>query len=297
MSDYRYLTRRDFVRDGALGALALGVGAPVPRGAFAEAAGEAKSVVTLVRDEKVLDEAHKADPAVVKKMLDEVIKSVTGESSAAVGWKKLVKPDDVVGLVPTKAVNPTHEEVTKAVEAAVAEAGVAADRILSVQGKKDLVAKCTVLISLPALKTHWLTGLGTVMKNYITFGDKKASEFHQDKNGEMGSIWLLPAVKGKTRIVIVDALQPLFERGPKPDPKYLWHYNGLMAGTDPVAVETMALAILMAKRKAFKGEPWELTPPPLCVAAADKEYHLGTNDPSKIALKVSGWEKDLLVSA
>jgi len=31
------------------------------------------------------------------------------------------------------------------------------------------------------------------------------------------------------------------------------------------------------------------------VAAADKEYKLGTSDPAKIAVKMSGWEKDALI--
>lgn len=295
MSDYYHLTRRDFVRDSALGALALGIGASAGPPVFAAAAGDGKSMVALVRDEKVQGDDNKVDSATLKKMLDEAIKTATGESNAAAGWKKLIKPDDVVGIVPTKA-NPTHEELIQAVQAAVQEAGVAPDRIQNVQGKIDLVTKCTALISLPSLKTHALTGLGTVLKNYISFSGK-ASAYHGEKNVELGSIWQMPVVKGKTRIVIVDALRPLFDRGPKADPKYLWNYNGLLVGSDPVAVETMALTILMAKRKAFKGEAWEITPPPMCVVAADKQYQLGTADPAKIALKLSGWEKDALISA
>jgi len=187
--------------------------------------------------------------------------------------------------------------LVNAVIAALTEAGVPADRIQSVQGRKtEPVEKSTALICMPALKAHQLTGLGTVLKNYIAFSGK-GSSFHGENNGDLGSVWLMPVVKGKTRIVIVDALRPLFDKGPKPDPKYFWNYNGLLVGTDPVAVEATGLSIIMAKRKAYKGETWELTPPPLCVAAADKKYGLGTSDPAKIALKVSGWDKDVLISA
>ena len=291
MSDYRTLTRRDFVKDSTLGALALGLAATASRAGFAA---EEKSIVAIVRDEKVQDAAGKIDDAALRKMLDEVIKTATGESSGAAGWKKLIKPDDVVGLVPTEHFNKTHPEVIAAVTAAIVEAGVPAGRIQNVQGKIAAAEKCTALVSLPALKTHWLTGLGTVMKNYITFTGKP-SAYHQEKNAELGSIWSAPAIKGKTRIVLVDALRPLCAGGPQVDPKYVWNYNGLMAGTDPVAVEATALKILQAKRNAVKGEPWEITPPPLCVAAADKQYKLGTSDPGKIAVKMSGWEKDLLI--
>ena len=294
MSDYHHLTRRDFVRDGALGALVVGATVSAPLPALSEAAGE-KSLVAIVRDEKVQGADNKIDTAVLKKMLDDVVMAVTGESSGAAAWKKLVKPEDTVGLVSTTHLLKTHPELTEAVTAAVKDAGVPADKILSVQGKKALLGQCTALITLPALKAHYLTGISTVFKMYISLGEKPASTYHKDNSGALASIWLEPALKGKTRIVIVDALRPLCAQGPQIDPKYLWNYNGLMASTDPVALEATALKIIMAQRKIVKGEPWELSPPALCVAAADKEYKLGTSDPAKITVKVIGWEKDALV--
>jgi hypothetical protein len=62
-----------------------------------------------------------------------------------------------------------------------------------------------------------------------------------------------------------------------------------------VAVETVCLKIIMEKRKAMKGEPWPLSPPPVCVEAADKQYGLGTSVWEKIALEKTGWTKDILV--
>jgi len=75
----------------------------------------------------------------------------------------------------------------------------------------------------------------------------------------------------------------------------LWAYNGLVAGTDPVAVETMCLQIITKKREALRGEPWPLSPPPLCVAAADERYHLGTNRMDEIKVENYGWSQDLLI--
>jgi uncharacterized protein (DUF362 family) len=294
MSDWRQITRRDFVRDSALGALALGLGASA-RGAFA--AEGPKSIVALVRDEKVLSATNAADAATVKKMLDQAVQAATGESSAAAAWKKLIKPTDVVGLVPTTALTPTHPELIAAVTDALKEAGVAAGNIQSVQRNKEAATKCTALISLPGLKVHTLTGMGTVLKNYITLGDNKASMYHKENNVALGEIWTMPAVKGKTRLIIVDALQGLCAQGPQKDPKYMWNYNGLLVSTDPVAAEAIALQILQAKRNSFKGgETWEISPAPLSVAAADKKYNLGTSDRAKIDLKLTGWEKEALVS-
>ena len=112
--------------------------------------------------------------------------------------------------------------------------------------------------------------------NYILYSGRP-SRYHQDKSAKLGEIWLIPEVKGKTRLVLVDALHPLCDKRPQPDPRYKWAYNGLIAGTDPVAVETVCLKILTEKRQALRGEPWPITPPPICVEAADKAYGLGTS--------------------
>lgn len=104
-----------------------------------------------------------------------------------------------------------------------------------------------------------------------------------------------PDVEGKTRLVLVDALRPLCDKRPQADPRYLRDYNGLIAGTDPVATDTVGLNIIVEKRRQLRGEPWPLSPPPLCVAAADEQYRLGTSRMEEIALEVTGWKLDPLV--
>jgi hypothetical protein len=144
------------------------------------------------------------------------------------------------------------------------------------------------------LKAHWLTGIGTVLKNYIMFSGR-AQDFHTGDSVNLGSIWLLPDVKGKTRLILVDALRPLCDKGPQPDPRYMWDYKGLIAGTDPVAVETVGLQIIMAKRRQLRGEDWPLSPPALAVGAADEKFGLGTSRMSEITVDRVGWAQDALV--
>ena len=109
-------------------------------------------------------------------------------------------------------------------------------------------------------------------------------------------------MKGKTRLVLVDAIHPLCDKGPQPDPRYKWAYNGLIAGTDPVAVETVCLKILTEKRHALRGEPWPISPPPICVEAADKVYGLGTSKMEEIKIahlagkKTSCWGEMMIYS-
>jgi hypothetical protein len=292
MTERRFaLTRRDFVRTGAgaaVGALAGMAWADKPTRAARVA------TVTLVRDQRVLDGSHKVDANVLGEMLRDIVTKATGTASPRDAWRSLVKPTDTVGLVPTQHLNATHDEIVSAVRAAIEDAGVPADRIRNVQNDLDAAEGCTALISLPALKAHWLTGIGTVMKNYIMFSGHP-SRYHEENNDKLGEIWLLPAVKGKTRLILVDALRPLCDKGPQPDPRYMWDYKGLIAGIDPVAVETVALKIITAKREALKGEPWPISPPPLCVAMADTRYGLGTARLDEITIARSGWSEAWLV--
>jgi len=285
------VTRRDFMR-GTVGA-AIGISmAHDSAGAITRAPRSAH--VILVRDEQALDARHVVNTAVLTRMVGELATRVTGKPTAADAWRSLVKPEDVVGLVATDHLNPTHSELVDAVRTAVVAAGVPAEHVRMAQGGPNAVRPCTALIALPALKAHWLTGIGTVLKNYITYSGAP-SNYHDANNVKLGEIWQLPIVKGKTRLVVVDALRPLCDKGPQPDPRYMWDYRGLLGGTDPVAVEAVCLRIITEKRQALRGEPWPLSPPPLCVTAADETYGLGTSRWSEITLDRVGWVQDALV--
>ena len=299
-NEKRLITRRDFMRGTVGAALGASLGTSllgVDR-AFGAENMAPSSLVTVVRNEKVMDaEGATVDSKILRAMLDQAVMLTTGEKNAKDAWLQLVKPKDTVGLVPTRALNPTHTELYDAVEASLMEAGIPKNSISNVQGRTSSakVDACTALISLPALKAHWLTGIGTVIKNYIMFSGRP-THYHGEDSVKLGEIWHQPNVKGKTRLVLVDALHPLCDKGPQVDPRYKWAYNGLIAGKDPVAVETVCVRILEEKRRLMRGEPWPLSPPPLCVEAADRVYHLGTSKLAEIRIKQVGWTKDNLLA-
>lgn len=287
------LTRRDFIR-GTVGAT---LAASLPGAAWADIGEKAMvpSAVTVVRDRNVMDAEFKVDAKILQAMLDQTIMQVTGKKKIDEAWADLVKPDDIVGLVTTPFLNPTHPELTAVVKTSlIRTAGVPEANIVMAQGGKRKPARCTALISMPALKGHWLTGIGTVIKNYIMYSGRP-STYHGENSAKLGEIWLVPEVKGKTRLILVDALHPLCDKGPQPDPRYKWAYNGLIAGTDPVAVETVCLKVITEKRHALRGEPWPVSPPPICIEAADKVYGLGASQLKDIKINTFGWEEDLLV--
>lgn len=291
ISENGALTRRDFVR-GTVGAAVTA--SLLGESLKLEAAPTVKSWVAVVRNQEALDAANQVNGAVLRQMLADVLKSVTGRAEPAAAWRVLVRKDDVVGLVHTDHLNRTHPELVDLVKTTLKESGIAEENIWMVQGSPDKVRKCNTLISLPALKAHWLTGIGTVFKNYITFTGSPSS-YHDANNAKLGEIWNMPHVKGKTKLVLVDALRPLCDKGPQPDPRYMWQYRGLIAGTDPVAVETVCLKVILQKRQALRGEPWPLSPPPMVVERADKQYGLGTSNLEEIGINRIGWMEDVLV--
>jgi hypothetical protein len=252
------------------------------------------SSVTIVRDKSAMDADNNVNTEILKAMLDQTLSKLTGKSSPKDAWLSLVSPEDTIGLVPTPHLNPTHAEVVDAVKNSLVEAGIPAENIVNAQGGPEKPEACTALIGLPGLKAHWLTGIGTVMKLYIMYSGNPR-KYHNQDSAKLGEIWNLPFVKGKTKLMLVDALHPLCDKGPQVDPRYKWTYNGLIAGTDPVAVEAVCLRIIQEKRKALRGEPWPLSPPPVCLEAADKTYGLGTSNWDSIKVEHFGWDEGLLL--
>jgi methylmalonyl-CoA mutase cobalamin-binding subunit len=299
MSNDHAITRRDFVRGtvgAVVGASAFGRAAADAANRQAQAAARPgrSARVVMVRDETVLNDVHDVDTFVLDRMLADSVMRLTGEKTPKAAWLALFTPADTVGLVPTPHLNPTHPELVEAVRRALVSAGVPAGQIREAQGGIERPRACTALIAMPALKAHWLTGLGTAMKIYIMYSGRPSS-YHDANNANLAETWLLPGVKGKTRLVLVDALRPLCDKGPQPDPRYLWDYKGLIASTDPVAADAVGLQIVLAKRRALRGEEWPLSPPPLCVSVADEKFGLGTCRMSEIALERVGWTRDILV--
>jgi len=286
------VTRRDFIR-GTVGAT-LGITLLSPKWLKGTQNKRSKSLVLVVRDQNVMDESLNADKKVLEKMLEQTLTGITGKNNTKDAWLSLVSPKDIIGLVPTPLMNPTHEELLEVVKDSLVQAGIPAENIRNAQGRRVNLEPITALISLPGLKAHWLTGIGTVIKNYILYSGAPRKYHYQDST-KLGEIWHLPQVKGKTRLVLVDALHPVCDKGPQVDPRYRWAYNGLIAGTDPVAVEAVCLKIIQAKREELRGEPWPLSPPPICVEAADKVYKLGTSDLKNIDIQPVGWADDLLL--
>lgn len=122
-------TRRDFLKDCAMGALVAGA-APF---AFADTAvqptgtNSAKSKVVIARDPSLYGTSSTPDSASVQKLLDRAMQNFAESSDPVSPWKKIVKPGEVVGLKVNTIAGPrlsTHVVLVEAICERLKQAGV-----------------------------------------------------------------------------------------------------------------------------------------------------------------------------
>ena len=285
------ISRREFLR-------ALGGAAVVAAGldAMARAANAAKkSRVIAVYHSKVHAEGHIANPEVVNLMLETGMRKLTGKATVREAWASIVRPTDVVSVKWNQVGAPTNEtrpEIRDWVRNWVLRMGVPeADCV--VWSKQDLrgddagwsapytlpsglktqvrnvLLRATVGINVPVCKAHWGTGITVALKNH--FGSiNNPGRFHDWEQNEggpqfppmwksVGEIYALEPVAKKEKLIICDALHPVWDDGPGDNPANRWNYNAILFSTDPVAVDSISCDILEAKRREAAGKPWPAT--------------------------------------
>jgi hypothetical protein len=296
--NHKGLTRRDFLKRGAAGVTLAGAAAAF--GGVAGAEEQARSSVVLVRDPAVLGADRAVKPDVVAKLLDMGVRELTGKPDAPAAWAEFLKPADVVGVKSnTWPALRTPTEVENVIVAKVTGAGVPADKVaVEDRGAKNnpVFQNSTAIINVRPMRSHHWAGVGSCIKNFMPFSDDCQS-LHPNYCEDLGSLWELPMVKGKTRLNILVMLTPLFHsKGPHNfDAKYTWDYAGFLLGTDPVAVDTIGLSIIQAKRKEFFKEESPLPITPHHIRFAAEKYHLGIADRDRIDLKKVGVSEGSLI--
>ncbi|MBI4768575.1 MAG: DUF362 domain-containing protein [Deltaproteobacteria bacterium] len=292
----KIITRRDFLRVAAGTAMAGTLGA----GVLGEAKAEPTARVVLIRQAEVVGSDDKVRGEILQSMLDEAVRNLLETKDSMEAWQKLIKSSDIVGIKSNAWYRlPTPKELEAAIKRRLLDVGVAEKNMdIADRGvlQNPVFLKATALINVRPLRTHHWSGVGTCLKNYIQFVPDPPS-YHDEGCSALGKIWTYPIVKGKTRLNILCALTPQFYgRGANFfDRRYVWPYKGLIVGTDPVAVDAVGAHLLQAKRIAFFGEDRALDVPPKHIIMADKTYHLGISDLSRIQLIKLGWADELLI--
>lgn len=288
----KLITRRDFIRGTTFAVLGAAVGySQEPK---------KKSRVILIRHQDAVDENSRFNPDVIQQMLDEAVMKLLDTDNPVEAFQKLVKPGETVGIKTNVwSYLPTPKEVEDAIKRRLVDAGIDEEQI----GLDDhtvrsnpLFVNATSFINVRPIRTHYLSGMSGCLKNYIMFAPSQEA-LHPNSCADLGSCYKLPIVKGKTRLNILVALTPQYHgRGPHHfSRRYVWNYNGMIVGQDPVAVDTIGLSLIMAKRREKLGRARELPPVPKHIQVADTKHKVGTSDINKIDLIKLGWADEILI--
>ena len=164
------------------------------------------------------------------------------------------------------------------------------------RGARKSLSGSEVLFNARPLRTHHWAGIGGCLKNYIMFV-RAPWLLHPDNCADLGKLFTLPEIKGKTRLNVLVVLTPLFfGKGPHHFKKqYTWPYKGLIVSTDPVAADAIGVRLLEAKRREFFGKDTPLMHLAHHVEVAEERWGVGVADPAKIELVKLGWEEEALI--
>lgn len=118
----------------------------------------------------------------------------------------------------------------------------------------DEVTTSMINISVP--KTHGRSIFTNCMKNHYGTIDNP-SQMHADNccNPGIAEVNAIPIIRKKQKLIVSDALLMVIEAGPRWDRRFIRPFGGILVGTDPVAVDAVALSLLDEMRRAEGMEP------------------------------------------
>jgi len=270
------------------------------------------SRVVVVTHPEVIIKGYRVNPPIVRAMLDRALVELTGRRTEKEAWAEVAREGDFVAVKHNTMHAPTlhsHPEITTVLSERLTQtAGVDPKRFLAVDRRlpepydalsepftlpsRNLATRlrrlyteaATAVVNVSVLKTHFGEGLSAALKNHLG-SVNNPSAYHGWEPDRMPrslpELNALPPLRRKTRLVVLDAVRPLYAGGPFDDPAYRWNYRALVVARDPVAADAVGLRILEARRAEARGEAWPMTAARAMVAWG-QQIGLGAADPDRI---------------
>jgi hypothetical protein len=309
------LSRREFLWNSLAAGCATSLGFPPPAGADARV-GFATRVV-VVRNPSVFDSDLNTRLSVVEEMLAQGILELSGESTQEKAWARYFLSSDRIAIKSNVSATPTRPEIHAAVVKSLIQNGNQTDSIRmwdrnrggigleQVDSRdwdwtpgfeKDCLSQAIhwadALVNTPALKTHSLTGISGAVKNWvgsvtgINRRDRGASfAIHANQGADMACFNAMPIIREKCRLIVVDAIQPLYQEKSDSAVYCSQPFAGLILGTDPVAVDRIGWSILRQCLQDAMGDLNYLSEPPIHLREAATRYSLGVWGREQIDLR------------
>ncbi len=149
---------------------------------------------------------------------------------------------------------------------------------------KVCTREVTKIINLPILKNAG-SSVTLCMKN-LAFGSvSNTGRLHEKLwHDTCAEVCAFPPLRDKVVLNIADGLIGCYNGGPAANPQFICQYNLLLGGTDPVAVDRVALNIVTRKRIEMKLQKEE-APSAANFLKRAEELGLGVSDNNRIELK------------
>jgi uncharacterized protein (DUF362 family) len=127
----------------------------------------------------------------------------------------------------------------------------------------------TSMINICVPKTHGGAVFTNALKNhYGSIDNPGRMHANNCSNPGIAEVNAIPIIRKKQKLVVSDALLMVIEAGPRWDRRFIRPFGGILVGTDPVAVDAVALSLLDGLRKAEGMEP--VAPRVLHIALAEQ---------------------------
>ncbi|MFQ5878398.1 MAG: DUF362 domain-containing protein, partial [Acidobacteriota bacterium] len=112
-----------------------------------------------------------------------------------------------------------------------------------------LVEDLTALINVGVLKDHDLAGVSVGLKNWYG-AIHNPNKHHGDGCAPyIPHLAACPLIRGRLRLTVIDASIAQCHGGPARNPKWTWRYGGVLASTDPVALDAVGWRLIEERRR------------------------------------------------
>ncbi|MBN1917331.1 MAG: DUF362 domain-containing protein [Verrucomicrobia bacterium] len=283
------LSRRDFLKQAALGAAAISLGGfasglPLPSLAATQGGGQQAKAMVIDARSPFWRVEGKINAEKIKAMMDYGIRRLAGKEDAAEAWKLVASPDQVVGIkFNDLSYNYTNanQAILDAIVAGLAVAGVKRENIIVAEAvgaewkntkrpERDpfsepmevapgrttrltrfITSQIDVLINVPNIKDHGGAGITGCLKGI------SHSRTIMENPGPYHDNACAPGIVGVNKLEPIRAKRRvnivnglLAVYDGGPNPaRNQWEHNGFLFATDPVACDRVQIELIEAERK------------------------------------------------
>lgn len=257
----------------------------------------------------------KVEYGIVELLLDRAATAALDVDNAEDAWSKLFKPNDRVGIQLDVGRLQVHQEVLEALILRILGTGVRLRNIIVYSGDEaelfragfDLSGRTpgvrvmasdaegyrsgvsrivldytTKIVSVSRLRVDEQVGMYAALANCLNsvpYVDRQRLRREPETLAEAAAN---ASLRRATVLHVVDALRPGWRRVEGQARPETWLYRGILASTDPVALDTTCRRILLEKRQEENADLEHLNTPVVYLQPATEQFRLGNSDPERI---------------